>query len=134
MLEDDYDSEFRYSGPPLPGLQGLDRAGRCLYLGSLSKLLHPALRAGYLVVPPALIAAATAAKSTLDQATTPLVQEALAELFETGEIERHLRLASREYHARSETLLAAFAAHLPAGVRLWPLSGGLHLLSRSAGD
>ncbi len=126
VLEDDYDSEFRYSGPPLPSLQGLDRAGRCIYLGSLSKLLHPALRGGYLVVPPALRAAATAAKSTLDQATTPIVQEALADLFESGEIERHLHRASRGYRARRDRLLAAFAAHLPPQVRAWPVTGGLH--------
>jgi GntR family transcriptional regulator/MocR family aminotransferase len=127
LLEDDYDSEFRYSGPPLPSVQGLDRAGRCLYLGSLSKLLHPALRVGYLVVPPALATAATAAKSTLDTATNPTVQEALAELFETGEIDRHLHRAGREYRQRQQRLLSACAAHLPRDVTVWPLTGGLHL-------
>ncbi|HLZ69470.1 MAG TPA: PLP-dependent aminotransferase family protein [Dehalococcoidia bacterium] len=126
LLEDDYDSEFRYSGPPLPAMQGMDRAGRCLYLGSLSKLLHPALRVGYLVVPPALVPAAVAAKSTLDQATSPAMQEALADLFESGEVERHLRRALRGYRARRACLLAAFASHLPAGVRVWPVTGGLH--------
>lgn len=126
LLEDDYDSEFRYSGPPLPAMQGLDRAGRCLYLGSLSKLLHPAVRVGYLVVPPALVPAAVAAKSTLDQATSPAMQEALADLFEAGELERHLRRALRGYRARRARLLAACATHLPAGVRLWPVTGGLH--------
>lgn len=126
LLEDDYDSEFRYSGAPLPSVQGLDRAGRCLYLGSLSKLLHPALRVGYLVAPPALTAAAIAAKSTLDQATSPTVQEALADLFVAGEIERHLRWAGREYRARRAELIAACARHLPSGVRLWPVTGGLH--------
>ena len=127
LLEDDYDSEFRYSGPPLPSVQGLDRAGRCLYLGSLSKLLHPALRVGYLVVPPALAPAVTAAKSTLDTATNPTVQEALAELFDAGEIDRHLHRASREYRQRQQRLLAACAAHLPQDVTVWPLTGGLHL-------
>ncbi len=126
LLEDDYDSEFRYSGPPLPAMQGMDRDGRCLYLGSLSKILHPALRVGYLVVPPALVPAAVAAKSTLDQATSPAVQEALADLFEAGELERHLRRALRGYRARRARLLAAFAAHLSADVRLWPVTGGLH--------
>ncbi|HZQ38332.1 MAG TPA: PLP-dependent aminotransferase family protein [Dehalococcoidia bacterium] len=126
LLEDDYDSEFRYSGPPLPALQGLDRAGRCLYLGSLSKLLHPAVRVGYLVVPPALVPAAVAAKGTLDQATSPAMQEALADLFEAGELERHLRRALRGYRARRSRLIAACATHLPAGVRLWPVTGGLH--------
>lgn len=127
LLEDDYDSEFRYIGPPLPSLQGLDRAGRCIYLGSLSKLLHPALRAGYLVVPPALVPAATAAKSTLDQATTPLVQEALADLYESGEIERHLRRTLRTYRARRTRILAAFEKHLPPDVHVWPITGGLHV-------
>jgi GntR family transcriptional regulator/MocR family aminotransferase len=127
LLEDDYDSEFRYSGPPLPSLQGLDRAGRCIYIGSLSKLLHPALRAGYLVVPPALVPSATAAKSTLDQATTPLVQEALADLYESGEIERHLRRTLRSYRARRARILAAFERHLPKDVHVWPITGGLHV-------
>jgi GntR family transcriptional regulator/MocR family aminotransferase len=126
VLEDDYDSEFRYGGPPLPCLQGLDRAGRCLYAGSVSKLLHPALRAGYLIVPPALVNVATAAKSTLDQATTPLVQEALADFFASGEIERHLRRAGRAYRARRARLLAALAATPLPGAAVWPVTGGLH--------
>lgn len=126
VLEDDYDSEFRYTGPPLPCLQGLDQAGRCLYLGTLSKLLHPALRVGYLVVPPELAPAAVAAKHTLDQTTTPILQEAMADLFESGEIERHLRRAGRDYRSRRARLLAACAAELPRDVRLWPVTGGLH--------
>jgi GntR family transcriptional regulator/MocR family aminotransferase len=133
LLEDDYDSEFRYVGPPLPCLQGLDRADRCLYLGSLSKLLHPALRIGYLVVPPALVPAVVAAKTALDQATNPIVQEALADLFETGLVERHLRRATRAYRARRAALLAACAAYLPRGVRLWPVTGGLHAYLEAPG-
>ena len=127
VLEDDYDSEFRYGGPPLPCLQGLDRTGRCIYAGSLSKLLHPALRVGYLVVPPALVPAVIAAKQTLDQSTSMLTQEALAELFESGEIERHLRLASRAYRARRAHLLAALAATPLPGACVWPVTGGLHV-------
>jgi GntR family transcriptional regulator/MocR family aminotransferase len=127
ILEDDYDSEFRYGGPPLPCLQGLDRSGRCIYAGSLSKLLHPALRVGYLVVPPALVPAVIAAKQTLDQSTSMLTQEALADLFESGEIERHLRRASRAYRARRAQLLAALAATPLPGARVWPLTGGLHV-------
>jgi GntR family transcriptional regulator/MocR family aminotransferase len=127
LLEDDYDSEFRYAGPPLPCLQGLDRAGRCLYVGSVSKLLHPALRTGCIIVPPALVPAAVEAKRTLDQATTPLMQEALADMFESGEIERHLRRALRFYRRRRAHLLAALAGGLGPGVRIWPVTGGLHL-------
>jgi GntR family transcriptional regulator/MocR family aminotransferase len=127
VLEDDYDSEFRYAGPPLPCLQGLDRSGRCIYVGSVSKLLHPALRVGYVVVPPSLVAAATEAKRTLDQSTTQVIQEALADLFESGEVERHLRRALRLYRRRRAHLLAALAGGLGAGVRIWPVSGGLHM-------
>lgn len=126
VLEDDYDSEFRYGGPPLPCLQGMDRGGRCLYVGSMSKLLHPALRLGYLVVPPSLVEVAIRAKSTLDQATTPLIQEALADLFEDREIELHLRRTTRAYRARRARLLAALTASLPRTARVWPITGGLH--------
>jgi len=126
VLEDDYDSEFRYGGPPLPCLQGMDRGGRCLYLGSLSKLLHPALRVGYLVVPRALMPAALAAKSMLDQATTTVIQAALAELFAAGEIERHLRRAMRAYRGRRAHLLAALARWPLPGAHVWPVTGGLH--------
>jgi GntR family transcriptional regulator/MocR family aminotransferase len=126
ILEDDYDSEFRYGGPPLPCLQGLDRSGRCIYVGSLSKLLHPVLRVGYLVVPPALVPAVVAAKQTLDQSTSMVMQEALADLFESGEIERHLRRAARAYRARRAHLLAALTATPLPGARVWPITGGLH--------
>lgn len=132
VLEDDYDSEFRYTGPPLPALQGLDRSGRCLYLGSLSKLLHPALRAGCLVLPPALVAPAVAAKRAVDQATTPIIGEALAELFITGEIERHLRRATRLYRTRRAHMLGALAAHPLPGATVWPATGGLHLFVEAA--
>ena len=127
LLEDDYDSEFRYIGPPLPCLQGLDRAGRCIYVGSLSKLLHPALRLGYIVVPPALVPAAVEVKRAMDMATSPLIQEAVAELFESGEIARHLRRALRAYRRRRAHLVAALAGGLGPGVRVWPVSGGLHV-------
>lgn len=126
VLEDDYDSEFRYGGPPLPCLQGLDTAGRCLYIGSLSKLLHPALRTGYIVAPPDLVSAIIAAKSMLDQTTTPIVQEAMADLYESGEIERHLRRSMRSHRMRRARLLAACEEHLPAEVRIWPVTGGVH--------
>ena len=126
VLEDDYDSEFRYDGPPLPCLQGLDQDGRCLYLGSLSKLLHPALRIGYLVTPERLLSAARLAKNTLDQTTTPILQEALATMFESGDIDAHLRRSLRQAALRRQRLAAACAQYLPAQAHLWPVNGGLH--------
>lgn len=126
ILEDDYDSEFRYVGPPLPCLQGLDRDGRCVYLGSLSKLLHPALRIGYLVLPPALASIAVAAKGALDQATSPLIQDTLADMFESGESDRWLRHSSRLYRAKRARLIANIPILTAVGATVWPVTGGLH--------
>jgi GntR family transcriptional regulator / MocR family aminotransferase len=72
VLEDDYDSEFRYAGRPIEAVQGLDRSGRVIYMGTFSKVLFPALRLGYLVLPPSLVSLYTAAKWLTDRHTSTL--------------------------------------------------------------
>lgn len=91
VLEDDYDSEFRYDGRPVECLQGLDSVGRVLYAGSASKLLYPALRIGWLVLPPSLVDPFLRAKAVADTGTPGIDQLVLADFIAEGHLERHLR-------------------------------------------
>ena len=94
LIEDDYDGEFRYGARPLAALKSLDRTGRVLYVGSFSKVIFPALRLGYMVLPPGLREAFVAAKWLTDRGSTAIEQAALALLIGSGAFERHLRRAS----------------------------------------
>ena len=91
VLEDDYDSEFRYAGRPVEAVQGLDRSGRVIYVGTFSKVLFPALRLGYLVLPPPLVPLFTAAKWLADRHTSTLEQAVLTDFIHEGHFEHHLR-------------------------------------------
>ena len=91
ILEDDYDSEFRYSGRPLPALQGLDDGERVIYAGSFSKVLYPSLRMGYLVVPHHLVDAFCAAQSVLSQGVPTVPQVVLAMFMQEGRFAAHIR-------------------------------------------
>ncbi|HEY4387914.1 MAG TPA: PLP-dependent aminotransferase family protein, partial [Ktedonobacteraceae bacterium] len=91
VLEDDYDSEYRYGGRPLAALQGLDNTGKVIYMGSFSKVLLPALRLGYLVVPPTLVDIFVQARSIADRHSPQLDQVALAAFINEGHFARHIR-------------------------------------------
>jgi GntR family transcriptional regulator/MocR family aminotransferase len=95
IIEDDYDSEYRYDINPVPSLHGLDGSGQVIYLGTISKTLSPLLRIGYLVVPPTLQDAMATAKRLADRHSTTSEQEALATLIENGAYERHVRRVRR---------------------------------------
>ena len=127
ILEDDYDSEYRYEGRPLPAVQGLDNAGRVIYLGTFSKLLFPALRLGFMVLPETLLAPFRAAKWLSDRFSPTLEQAALAELLQQGYFLRHVRRSRRRNALRREALLEALE---PLGdrVRVEGSNAGLHLL------
>ncbi len=128
MLEDDYDSEFRFAGRPLASLQGLDRGGRVVYLGTFSTVLLPPLRLGYAVLPPDLVEPFVRAKSLADSQTAMAEQQALTEMLRQGHFARHLRRMRRQYQARRAALLAGLARHL-SGLATWRDSGtGLHLM------
>jgi len=127
IVEDDYDSEFRYAGRPLPSLQSLDEHERVLYVGTLSKLLFPALRIGYLVVPEPLCEAFLCAKAAVDTGAAGLEQAALAELIASGELERHARRTRLRNAARRATLHAALTAKLGARMRCPGAPAGLHM-------
>lgn len=127
IIEDDYDSEFRHSGRPLEALQGLDRSGRVAYVGSFSKVLYPALRLGYLVAPPQLVALAAEAKRLVDLQTATPGQELLADMIHSGQFEAHLRRMRRVYRARRTALLEAVARDLGDLAAPGPSDAGLYL-------
>ncbi|MEU6713963.1 PLP-dependent aminotransferase family protein [Nonomuraea sp. NPDC046802] len=123
IIEDDYDSEFRFGARPLEPLQSLDRAGRVIYVGSFSKTLLPMLRLGFLVSPASLGPALRAAKHLSDWHGEVPTQAALARFIDEGLLARHIRKATRVYAARHTMI----AEELAADVRLVPSSVGLHV-------
>ena len=128
VVEDDYDSEYRYEGRPVAAAQGLDREDRVIYVGTLSKVLFPALRIGYLVLPPALVGPFRAAKWMADRHTGTLEQEVLAEFIGDGHFERHLRRSRTRNASRRAALLGALARHLGDGAQVVGANAGMHLL------
>ena len=125
-IEDDYDAESRYDRPAVGALQGL-APDRVVYAGSLSKTLAPALRIGWLVVPPALLDAVTEEKILADRGTGRIEQHAFADFLARGELDRHLRRMRVRYRARRDALIEAIAEQLPdATVR--GIAAGLHAL------
>lgn len=104
IFEDDYDSEFRYRGPPLTALAGLDRSERVIYIGSFSKSAYPALRLAYAVVPPSALEAVVEARSTFDRFAPPMLELAMADLMADGSVAQHLRRA-RVHCKRARDLL-----------------------------
>jgi GntR family transcriptional regulator/MocR family aminotransferase len=128
VLEDDYDSEFRYEGRPIEAVQGLDRAGRVIYAGTFSKVMFPALRIGYLVLPEQLIAPFVAAKWLSDRHTPTLEQETLADFIGEGQFERHLRRSRTRNAALRAALLEALRECFGDRVAISGENAGVHLL------
>ncbi|ANS63345.1 putative GntR-family transcriptional regulator [Streptomyces lincolnensis] len=126
VIEDDYDAEHRYDRPPVLALRSLMPDGVC-YAGSVSKLLAPALRVGWLLVPPNRLEAAVTAKRYADLGNGILTQLVLARLMDTGELERHLRHVRLRHRRRRDVMLRAIEAHLP-GARVHGAAAGLHLM------
>jgi GntR family transcriptional regulator/MocR family aminotransferase len=128
IVEDDYDGEFRYAGRPLPALQGLRPDGRVIYVGTFSKVLFPALRLGYVVVPPELVAAFIAARRFVDGHPPALEQAALADFLAEGHFPRHLRRMRTLYAARAEALVAAASRELTGLLDVRAPGAGMHLV------
>lgn len=128
IIEDDYDSEYRYNGRPIPALQGLDEAGRVIYLGTFSKVFFPALRLGYLVAPPTLAEAFIVAQRVMSFHPPALEQVAMTSLMADGEFTRHIR-RMRGLYAERRNWLLSYAAHYLAGkLRLEHTPSGLQLI------
>ncbi|MGH8010504.1 MAG: PLP-dependent aminotransferase family protein, partial [Candidatus Binatia bacterium] len=127
IIEDDYDSEHRYIGQPLPALMSLD-PDRILYIGSFSKVFSPLLRLGFLIVPAHMTAQFRALRQTLFPAPSPLAQPALASFIETGAFAQHIRRMRRIHASRRRKLMAALAPGEPELFRIEAPPAGLSLL------
>lgn len=127
IVEDDYDSEYRYTGPPLASLQGLDRHGCVIYVGTLSKVLFPGLRLGYVVAPEPLAAALAQAKAVVDRHSPIVAQAVLADFIGEGHFARHIRRTREAYGERRGALLEALDARLAGRIVCGPADAGLDL-------
>lgn len=127
ILEDDYDSEFRYISRPVGALQGMDARDRVIYIGTFSKALFPAVRVGYVVVPPALWSRLLQARFAFDVFTPTLYQRALTEFLQQGHFARHLRRMRSAYLERRDALLRGLAQHCGDQVRVHNSDAGLHV-------
>lgn len=128
VIEDDYDSEYRYDIAPIPPLQSLDDEGRVIYLGTFSKTLSPTLRLGYLVLPRPLAHVFAKAKRIADRHSSTLEQEALAHLIDSGGYERHVRRIRRRNGERRGLLLAAIGEVFGTRARVVGDNAGLHVV------
>jgi GntR family transcriptional regulator / MocR family aminotransferase len=130
ILEDDYDSEYRYGDSPIPALQGLDRSNTVIYVGTFSKILFPSLRIGYLVVPPAWIPVVSRAKWLCDRQSPTLEQYALTDCITDGHFERHIRRMRHLYDRRRQILVNALKAHFGSRVTILGENAGIHLMAK----
>ena len=136
VVEDDFDSEYRFRGRPLPSLHGMDAAGRVLYVGTFSKTLFPALRHGNLIVPPALVDVFARARAVVDRHPPALEQAVLAEFIADGHFARHVRRMRALYAERQEVLLSLVARELGEVLDGERMEAGMHLVAwlRNGGD
>jgi GntR family transcriptional regulator/MocR family aminotransferase len=133
IIEDDYDAEHRYDRPPVPALH-TSVPGQVCYLGSVSKLLGPAMRLGWALVPPRYRDAFVTAKRNTDLGNAALPQFVLAHLMETGGLERQLRLLRRRHVRRRNAMIDAIATYLPPGTAVHGAAAGLHLMITFGSD
>jgi GntR family transcriptional regulator / MocR family aminotransferase len=130
LIEDDYDSEYRFSGPPLPSLQGLATGVAVIYIGTFSKVMFPALRIGYVIAPQSLVAQMRRAKWLADRQTPVPEQAALSDFISEGHLERHIRRMRRIYGERRDALVDSLERHFGDRVQIRGDAAGMHLLVR----
>jgi len=129
IIEDDYVSEFRYSGPPLASLQGLDEDERVIYVGTLNKALFPGLRLGYAVLPPALLPAFVSARYLIDRQPPSLYQAVAAEFLRQGHFTAHIRRMRVRYREQRDALAAILASRAPRLLKVEVPDQGMHLIA-----
>jgi GntR family transcriptional regulator/MocR family aminotransferase len=130
VIEDDFDSEYRYAGRPLAPLRVLDRTGRVAYLASFSKLLFQALRLSFLVLPDSLVETTERVMASISTRASLLGQAALARFIADGHLAAHLRRTRLLYAGRQQALIAAARRHLAGQLDVEPDAGGMHLIAR----
>lgn len=128
IIEDDYDSEYRYESLPIASLQGLDRDARVIYVGTFSKVLFPALRLGYLVIPADLVPRFSAVREAMDVCPPSLLQAVLADFLGEGHFGRHLRRMRLLYADRRKALVDALSKELPR-LEVIGDAAGMHLVA-----
>lgn len=129
ILEDDYDSEYRYAGRPLAALQGLDQDGRVIYLGTFSKVMFPGVRLGYMVVPDGLLDTFLKIRTLMDAHSSSIGQAALADFIEEGHLSAHIRRMRPLYKERQLALINTLG-ELTGDLELSPVDAGMHLVAR----
>lgn len=129
IVEDDYDSEFRYGSRAIPCLHGLDTDGRVIYVGSFSKTLFPGLRLAYVIVPPDLHTSMVKARLASDIHAPTFMQGVVADLIGEGHFERHVRRMNIEYRSRLKALEEAVRRHCHGALELRPVTSGLHAVA-----
>jgi GntR family transcriptional regulator/MocR family aminotransferase len=129
IVEDDYDSEFRYQGRALPAMQSLDSHGQILYVGSFSKTLFPALRLGYLIAPPSIVDAFSVGQTLLSQNISPVLQQTLARFIEDGSYNSHIRKMRTLYRERLEILADSLTARCGDIFHFDKPEAGMHLIA-----
>ena len=127
IVEDDYDSEYRYDSKPIASLQGLDRNARVIYTGSFSKVLFPALRLGYIVIPRDLVERFAAVRQAMDICPSHTAQAVLAEFIQEGHFARHIRKMRRVYEDRRRTLITEIERQLGSSYEVTGTAAGMHL-------
>jgi GntR family transcriptional regulator / MocR family aminotransferase len=130
ILEDDYDSEFRYDGRPLAALQGIDDDDRVIYVGTFTKLLFPGLRLAYAVLPRDLVQPFITARGLIDGFAPPLPQMAATEFFAEGHFGVHIRRMRELYRERRDALVESADRWLGSRVELGPAEAGLHVMAK----
>jgi len=130
IIEDDYDSEYRFGGRPIASLQGLDSDDRVIYAGTFSKVLFPGLRIGYLVLPEDLVPVLRAVRDASDIFAPVLYQRVLADFIRDGQLARHIRRMRALYAERRTRMIAAIKEHLGRGFEIQSAEAGMHLVVR----
>ncbi|MCA0753789.1 PLP-dependent aminotransferase family protein [Paenibacillus sp. N4] len=128
IIEDDYDSEFRYNSKPIPSLKALDRQERVIYLGTFSKSFLPAARLSYIIFPPELLHDIQDELQNYSQAVSPIIQQAIWHFMRRGDYARHVRRMKRLYQAKHKALTAAISLYLNERTEMIGGDSGLHIL------
>lgn len=129
ILEDDFDSEYRYESKPIPALQGLDQNGRVIYIGTFSKVLFPSLRLGYMIVPEDLVDAFVAARWISDRSSPLVEQAALADFITEGHLASHIRRMRALYMERRTTIMNVIKEEMSEMLEAWGAEAGMHTIA-----